>query len=324
MWANWEVAALAEWLKDFNQRSGRERKVGFYGLDVYSLWESLDTIIKYLEKHDGKAIGAAYEAFQCFEPYHEDPQRYARATAMVPTDCEEEVVKMLRRIQEKPEIFEDAETEFNMEQNARVAVNAEKYYRAMIRGGAGSWNIRDRHMMETLENLLEYQKGAKVIIWEHNTHVGDARYTDMRKEDMVNVGQLVREKYGEENVFIAGFGTNHGTVIAGEEWDAPMQEMEVPSGRKGSWESKLHNISTENKLILSRDLRSDPDAYKWIGHRAIGVVYHPEYEAFGNYVPSEIHKRYDAFLFIDETRALHPLHIHPDVHEAPDLYPWNF
>jgi erythromycin esterase len=220
MWGNWEVAALAEWLREFNQTVSQDQTVGFFGLDVYSLWESLASIITYLEKHDGVAAGAARNAFRCFEPYYENPQAYARATAMVPQDCEEAVVEMLQKISQKAKSFAgDHETNFNAEQNALVAVNAERYYRAMIRGGSSSWNVRDRHMMQTLNRLMDFHgPNAKAIVWEHNTHVGDARFTDMSRNGMVNVGQLVREEHGRESVCIVGFGSYEGSVIAGEEW----------------------------------------------------------------------------------------------------------
>ncbi|AKH37628.1 MULTISPECIES: erythromycin esterase family protein [Nitrosomonas] len=325
MWANWEIAALAEWLQGYNQLKPEKNKIGFYGLDVYSLWESLNTIVDYLEQHDGVAIEAARKAFRCFERYYEKPQEYARATVLVSDNCRDEVVNMLRRLREKSELFEnDAEAEFNMEQNALVAVNAEKYYRAMIRGGANSWNVRDQHMVETLDRLTKRHDNAKSVVWEHNTHVGDARYTDMKRDGMFNVGQLVRENYGRNNTFIVGFGSYSGSVIAGRSWNAPMQIMNVPEARKNSWETKLHKISPEDKLILSSDLEEDPETQKWIDHRAIGVVYHPEFEAYGNYVPSLIPERYDAFIFIDRTTALHPLHLRPDLKETPGLYPWNF
>ncbi|MDX5346910.1 MAG: erythromycin esterase family protein, partial [Hymenobacteraceae bacterium] len=215
MWANWEVAALAEWLHEYNQNMPNHQcKAGFYGLDVYSLWESLEQVMHYLENHDGEAAKAAEKAFNCFEPFNKDPQLYAQATALVPKSCEDEVVEMLQKISEKKQVVADEpEADFNTTQNALVAVNAEKYYRAMIRGGSSSWNVRDHHMMETLNRLMEFHgPGAKAIVWEHNTHIGDAVYTDMRGDDMVNIGQLAREAYGRNNVRLVGFGSYQGTV----------------------------------------------------------------------------------------------------------------
>jgi erythromycin esterase len=327
MWGNWEVAALLEWLKEYNSTQPEKRKVGFYGLDVYSLWQSLEQILDYLEEHDGAAVEAAKKAFRCFEPYQEDPQAYAwAASGLVGNDCADEVVALLRKVRTSATPFPgDPEAAFDAEQNALVAVNAERYYRAMIKGDASSWNVRDRHMMKTLDKLLAFHgEGAKAIVWEHNTHVGDARYTDMRREEMVNVGQLAREGHGRENVFIVGFGGYQGSVVAGSAWGAGMQKITVPEAQTGTWEKGLHLISTENKLLFSKDLREVPGMDHPIGHRAIGVVYNPKHERFGNYVPSVIPERYDAFLYFDQTHALHPLALHPDEHLKPDLYPWNF
>src|SRR5215218_11022046 len=193
MWANEEVVSLAEMLRGHNEGLPEGRKVGFYGLDVYSLTESMDEIISYLERADPDAVPAARRAYRCFEPYGEDAREYARATAFVPTSCEEEVVSLLSELRGTVARYEDGpETRFAAEQNALVVKNAEAYYRTMVRGGAASWNVRDRHMAETLERLIEHHgPGAKGIVWEHNTHIGDARHTDMARSGMVNVGQLV-------------------------------------------------------------------------------------------------------------------------------------
>lgn len=326
MWANWEVAALMEWIRDYNHLRATRDKIGFFGLDVYSLWESLEQVLNYLEQHDGQAIEAARAAISCFEPYQRDPQVYAQATAFVNSDCEAEVISMLQRIIKAPVFTGDMEHDFNSQQNALVAVNAEKYYRTMVKGGAASWNVRDSHMMETLDRLLDlHGPNSKAIVWEHNTHIGDARATDMADDGMYNIGQLAREKYGYDQVKLVGFGSYQGQVIASRSWGAPMQKMEVPPAQKGSWEDILHSISDEDKLILSKDLRKvDGIANRRIGHRAIGVVYDPKREAFGNYVPTVIPERYDAFLYFNETDAVHPLHMKPRGATEPELYPWNY
>ncbi|WP_162427134.1 erythromycin esterase family protein [Pontibacter pudoricolor] len=326
MWANWEVAALMEWIRDVNHLRTTEQKVGFYGLDVYSLWESLEQVLKYLEKNDGQALEAARSAMNCFEPFNRDPQEYARASAFVRTDCQDEVISMLQRIIKSPMHTGDREYDFNTQQNAIVAVNAEKYYRAMVQGGAKSWNVRDTHMMETLDRLLElHGPDSKAIVWEHNTHIGDARATDMTDDGMYNIGQLARERYGNEQVKLVGFGSYQGHVIASKSWGAPMQKMEVPPAKPGSWEDILHSINEENKLILSKGLKHIEEiAQRRIGHRAIGVVYDAKFEAYGNYVPTVIPDRYDAFLYFDETDAVHPLHMKPRGTQEPELYPWNY
>lgn len=198
----------------------------------------------------------------------------------------------------------------------------------MLRGGESSWNIRDRHMVATLDRLMTHYDGllgdgqAKAIVWEHNTHIGDARATDMAANGMVNVGQLVREQHGQEGVFVVGFGSHHGSVIASSAWDAPISNMVVPLAQPNSWEDLLHQNRPTNQLLFAYELRSHQETLAWRGHRAIGVVYEPDWEA-QNYVPTVLPDRYDAFLFIDETEALHPLHQEPKNHEPPETYPWG-
>ncbi len=325
MWANEEIIDLAEWLRHHNDGLPEDRKIGFYGLDVYSLWDSMYAVLGYLRKADPSALAAARKAFRCFEPYGEDVQEYARSTMWVPDSCEKEVVALLREMQRKAPQFreEGREAFFNAEQNALVLKNAEAYYRTMVRGGAESWNVRDRHMTETLERLMRHHgPKAKAIVWEHNTHIGDARHTDMADAGMVNVGQLVRERHHDEGVVLVGFGSHRGSVIAADEWEAPMQRLEVPPGREGSWEDILHQASAEDKLLLCDGLSGERDLFRERGHRAIGVVYHPEYERYGNYVPTILPARYNAFLYLDETHALRPLHLpqHEDG-EVPETYP---
>ncbi|MBF9142924.1 erythromycin esterase family protein [Hymenobacter properus] len=330
MWGNWEVAALTEWLHGHNLKQPAERRVGFYGLDVYSLWESLQEVLHYAEQQGDGAMAAARQAFGCFEPYSSDPQEYARAVAFVSEDCHDEVNGLLRTLRRQAATrtyatLSEREQAFAAEQNALVAVNAERYYKAMLRGGGASWNVRDEHMMETLTRLFNlHGPDSKAIVWAHNTHIGDARYTDMRREDMVNIGQLAREQLGRENVFSVGFGSYQGSVIAGKEWGALWESMTVPTATRNSWEALLHNqLGGENALLFSNEIRTDARLAKSLGHRAIGVVYRPQFEQFGNYVPSLLPDRYDAFVFIDRTHALHPLVIKGNEHTLPDLYPWG-
>ena len=325
MWANWEIAALVEWLKEYNQSPSPEKKAGFYDLDVYSLWESLESVIQYLEKEDPEAAKIAREAVTCFEPYGEEGQFYARANMNLSASCEQEVIELLTEMQRKAIKYKgDTEAAFSAKQNAMVVANAEKYYRAMISFGPESWNIRDRHMVATLNELMDFHgENSKVIVWEHNTHIGDARATSMRESGMVNVGQLVREEHEKEGVVLVGFGSYRGEVIAGRSWGAPMEIMEVPEGKPGSVEHLLHQDSHENKLFLTQEEEVRETFDKTRGHRAIGVVYDPEREA-GNYVPTKLTGRYDAFLFFDETHALNPLHLKPSGEKIPETYPFSF
>lgn len=326
MWANWEVVALAEWMKKHNENLSHNKKAGFYGLDVYSLWESLDAILTYLAKVDAQAFNTAVRAFHCFEPYSaEEGQSYARATLRVPMSCEREVINLLKEIRNNIAQYNtDHETVFSTEQNAVVAVNAEKYYRTMIKGGADSWNIRDWHMMDTLNRLMQFHgSNAKGIIWEHNTHIGDARATDMAAQGMFNVGQLVREQHGENNTFAVGFGAYKGTVIAGRNWGDVMRVMHVPNAVAGSWEDLLHQYNRQDSIVFMNAEMKKHFGKKAIGHRAIGVVYHPQREQYGNYVPSIMPQRYDAFIYLEDSNALHPLGVAKDGHQIPETYPFG-
>lgn len=325
MWANWETHALIEWIRKHND-ANLKRKTGFYGLDVYSLWESLEEIIRYLKNADKDTAAYAESAVECFNRYcRKDGQEYAVATSMVPTSCEFEVVQLLTEIRKKMTFYNhDPEAVLNVEQNAVVARNAEKYYRMMIRSGDETWNLRDRHMAQTLEHLMAFHgSDAKAIVWEHNTHIGDARATDMLSRGVLNLGQLVREQFSPENVVLVGFGSYQGEVIAGHSWGDRMRVVTVPAAKEGSWEHYLHHKFKKNALLIF-DTQQDSDlTQKRIPHRAIGVVYDPRHEKFGNYVPSVMAKRYDAFLHIDRTTALHPMHIEPNGKQTPETYPWG-
>ncbi|HVW16003.1 MAG TPA: erythromycin esterase family protein [Mucilaginibacter sp.] len=326
MWANWEMVAFSEWLREHNQHLPNNKKAGFYGLDVYSLWESMEAIQEYLKRVDPSSLKIVQEALNCFEPYKKgEGQEYARACMFVPELCQPEVVKLLTQIRNRlPQYNTDHENVFSAEQNALIAVNAEKYYNAMLLGGPHTWNIRDEHMADTLERLLKFHgKNSKAIIWAHNTHVGDARATDMAAEGMFNIGELARVTHHEKGVVLVGFGTYQGSVIAGRHWGARLQRIQVPAARKGSWEHLLHQAAKGNQLLITEDLMDDLFLERHIGHRAIGVVYNPEYESYGNYVPTVIPLRYDAFIFIDQTKALHPLHVVPEAREVPETYPFG-
>ena len=328
MWGNREIAGLARWLREWNEELPAARRVGFHGLDVYSLWDSIHAVSEYLGGVDPDLARQARSAYRCFDPYFDDAQEYARATALVPTSCEDEALKVLATLQEKASAFrrQGPDEFFDAEQNALITRNAERYYRTMVRGGPTSWNVRDHHMVETLDRLVaHYGPQSKAIVWEHNTHVGDARHPDMRAAGMGTVGQLVREARGDRNVVIVGFGTHSGTVIAGDEWAAPMRRMQVPEARPGSIESLLHQAAGGEDLLLAFDGSADGgiaglDAP--LPHRAIGVVYDPHFERYGNYVPSRMARRYDLFLHVDRTHALDALH-YEELHdgEVLETYP---
>lgn len=307
MWANTEIVELVDWLYNYNQ-SQSGKKIGFYGLDVYSLWESLDAIVDYLEKTKSPALEKALNAIECFDPHNRRPEKYGVAAAFYGEDCMNEVLELLQTITQNKKVdYDDPESLLNMKINGIVASNAENYYHTMITDDNESWNIRDRHMVEALHHIGEfYGSSAKGIIWEHNTHIGDARATDMANQGMVNVGQLTREKYGDHQIYAIGFGTYQGTVIAAKKWGDPPEVMTVPKSTVGSWEDALHHTGLGNQYLVFTEENSA--VFRDIfGHRAIGVVYHPDYEQYGNYVPSRLSQRYNAFIHVDTTKAISPL-----------------
>ncbi|MCW2702570.1 MAG: Erythromycin esterase [Blastococcus sp.] len=321
MWANDDVVDFCRWLQGFNAVRPEEERVGFYGLDVYSLWDSMHELIGWLRKHEPEHVATAVQALRCFEPFGEDGAEYAFASRFAPTSCEQIVVDLLHDLMEehgRREYGGDPEGRFSAERNAAVVADAERYYRAMVQGSAESWNVRDVHMADTLDRLLGHA-GDKAVVWEHNTHVGDARATDMASAGMVNVGQLLRERHETEEVVLVGFGGHRGGVIAGDEWGAQMKRMPVPPARSGSLESLLHGLVGEDALIVV----PHGDVSEWLDrrldHRAIGVVYQPERERWGNYVPSVLGQRYDAFLYLEETSPLQPLHLERADEHVPPL-----
>ncbi len=325
MWANTEVAELVDWMKKNNK--GRDEKAGFHGLDVYSLFESIDEIIKKLTENDPALARRARMHYECFDPFQRDEKAYARALAYIPEGCEKQVVAMLEnllQIRVHESIRQDEL--FDVQQNARIVKNADCYYRTMIHGDEDSWNVRDRHMLETLELLLnKYGPDAKAIVWAHNSHIGDYRATDMINEGQVNIGGLAREKWGEEQVALVGFGTYQGEVIASHAWDGPVEIMTVPPGRPQSYEALFHSLAQSTKkksfFLWLRDMKSRHEFNQTLGHRAIGVVYQPAYERLGNYIPTSLSNRYDGFIYFDQTSALTPLGQPFNREELPETWP---
>ncbi|WP_229971281.1 erythromycin esterase family protein [Pontibacter harenae] len=325
MWGNYEIASLVSWLNRYNQNVPAASKAGLYGLDVYCLWESMTELMPYIKEHPS-LVKSASEVHQCFQPYSADVMQYAQAVASASANCRAETNRLWKEVQKlaKAKGAAKSEAQFVAEQNALVALNGERYYRTAATNSSESWNIRDRHMMQTLKRLLQFHgPTSKAIVWQHNTHVGDARYTDMVDNGEINVGQLVRKEYGQDNVFIVGFGSYSGSVIAAGAWGAPIKKTEMPPAVRGSWEQILHQLSPRNKLILSRDLKDNKLLNRPVGHRAIGVIYNPALEHLGNYVPSVMPKRYDAFIYLDSTSALHPIETIIVSNEPSDLFPWG-
>jgi erythromycin esterase-like protein len=322
MWANDDVVDFCRWLRGFNAVRPAGERVGFYGLDVYSLWESMHALIGWLRENEPEHVDRAIEALHCFEPYGEDGAEYAFASRFAPASCEQVVVDLLRHLMDdRARVMdeEDPEDRFSAEQNATVVADAELYYRTMVQSNAESWNVRDIHMVDTLDRLLEFA-GDKAVLWEHNTHIGDARATDMAGAGMVNVGQLLRERHGTDDVVLVGFGGYRGSVIAGAAWGAEMERMPVPPARSGSLEALLHGLLEKDSLIVVPPADGPEWLSRRLDHRAIGVVYRPERERWGNYVPTVTGQRYDAFLYVQDTSPLQPLHMErPEEEYVPKL-----
>jgi erythromycin esterase-like protein len=316
MWANREVAEFVTWLRAWNLGRPEEDRVGFYGLDVYSLWDSLRTTIAWIEAHAPDALPAAMRAWQCFLPYGMEPQRYAWSTRLVPESCEADVVALLVAVRRRTPGWASDDDAFDAAQNAEVAVGAEHYYRTMVSGDRASWNVRDHHMADTVDRLAQrHGPRSKGLVWAHNTHVGDARATDMAATGLVNVGQLLRERHDEDGVVLVGFAGHRGTVLAADGWGRPERVFHVPRARAASHEGVLHAALRHPAVLVFQEDRRGPWLSARRGHRAIGVVYDPHREA-GNYVPTTMGGRYDALLWFEETSALRPLH-----HELPPREP---
>lgn len=316
MWANREVVEFLDWLHGWNLGRDPHQRVGFYGLDVYSLWDSLRVIKDWLEAHAPDALTAATRAWQCFQPYDEDPHRYGWRAQLVPESCESQVIALLVEVARRARHRGcDGDAALDVTQNAAIAVEAEHYYRVMVRGDRESWNVRDRHMTDTIARLdAHHGPHAQGVVWEHNSHVGDARATDMARSGLVSVGQLVRERFGSHDVALVGFAAHRGTVLAANAWGEPEQVLALPEAMAGSHEDLLHRALGEPALLCFGG-RDGPWLTDRAGHRAVGVVHRPGREA-KSYVATVMGVRYDALLWLEETTALHPLRHEPAPVEA--------
>ena len=338
MWRNTDVLDFIEWLRAHNTGLPPDaRKTGFYGLDLYSLHASIEAVISYLEKVDPEAAKRARYRYSCFEHFGEDTQAYGYAAGFnLSKSCEDEVVAQLIELQQHTSDYAKrdgrvAEDEFfYAEQNARLAKDAEEYYRTMFRGRVSSWNLRDRHMTETLEALVAHLDreggGTKVVVWAHNSHVGDARATSMGSEGELNIGQLVRERHGRETVLV-GFSTYTGTVTAAPDWGAPLERKRVRPALPGSYEALFHQVGLSNFLLPSPNDSQAANALRGPRlERAIGVIYLPRTERVSHYFHARLPEQFDAVLHFDETRAVEPLDRTTQWEvgetEIPETYPW--
>ncbi len=314
MWRNRETQELIEWLRAYNAEMPEpERKVSFSGLDLYSLYTSAYEVVRYLDRVDPIAAQAARERYGRLTPWQDDPAAYGRAALVGRMQsCEHDVVAMLRDLLARriEYVAQDGDEFFDAAQNARVVAGAEAYYRAMYYGSAVSWNLRDRHMFDTLRSILAHRgDDAKIVVWEHNSHVGDAAATEMAARGEHNIGHLCRQAFGD-GVFIAGFGTDHGIVAAAHDWDEPMERMRVRPARADSYERLCHDSGVPAFLLHLREpvrgeLRDELAEPRL--ERAIGVVYRPETELQSHYFQAILPAQFDEYVWFDETDAVDPL-----------------
>jgi erythromycin esterase-like protein/predicted phosphoribosyltransferase len=330
MWRNTDVAEFVGWLREWNDSlPGDQPKTGFYGLDLYSLYTSMEAVVAYLDEVDPEAAQRARERYACFDQFGRDPQVYAYEAGIAGAEpCEQQVVEQLIELRNMAaEIVSsngalDEDRHFYAEQNARLVANAERYYRAMFRGGIESWNLRDRHMAETLDALvghLELSGGpTKVVVWAHNSHLGDARATELGQAGELNVGQLVRERYGSEALLV-GFSTYTGECTAASDWGRPAERKRVRPALPGSWEEMFHHLDVPDLLIGTGGM----DGRRL--ERAIGVVYRPETERMSHYFHARLANQFDMVLHIDETSAVEPLEVTSEWEAGalPETYPWG-
>jgi protein-L-isoaspartate(D-aspartate) O-methyltransferase len=314
MWRNTDVMAFTQWLRAHNEDQPAERQAGFYGLDMYSLSGSIAAVLDYLQQVDPQAAELARERYACLTPWQRDPAVYAQAVlAGSHEECERDVVAQLQDLLKKRLEYarEDGELFLDAAQNARLVATAERYYRTLYQGSAQSWNLRDMHMFDTLNHVLDaHGPGSRAVVWAHNSHVGNAAATDMgQTRHELNIGQLCRERFGNAAALI-GFGTHHGTVAAANDWDGPMQVMPVRPAREDSYEHQMH-LAGEPRFLL--DLRPGVhDALlERLGHdrleRFIGVIYRPQTELQSHYASASLPSQFDAFVWFDESHAVTPL-----------------
>lgn len=334
MWRNRDVVKFVEWLRGENDKRELKSKVGFYGLDLYSLHSSMEAVLSYLEKMDPAAAREARKRYACFDHFGEDSQAYGYAASSgFAESCEKEVVQQLLDLRRMAGEYAKrdgllAEDEyFFAEQNARLVKNAEEYYRSMFRGRASSWNLRDSHMVETLEYLMQHLerqgRKPKAVLWAHNSHLGDASATQMGERGEHNVGQLVRQAHGK-NCILIGFTTYTGTVTAADDWGEPTRLKRVNPGMRGSYERLFHETGLPRFYLSLEDANvrralQDPPLLE----RAIGVIYRPDTEFYSHYFHAQITRQFDGVFHFDETQALEPLDSSPHwvAEEVPETFP---
>jgi erythromycin esterase-like protein len=328
MWRNMEVLAFADWLRGHNEALPDQDKASFHGLDVYSLSESIHSVLAYLDKVDTEEATNARWRYGCLTPWQDEPAKYGRAVVYGERPgCEDAVVAQLYKLLEKRLVYlhEDGEAWFDATQNARIVQAAERYYRAMYQSSTTSWNLRDRHMFSTLEAVIAHRgPGTKAVVWAHNSHIGDASATAMGWNGEFNIGQLCRVAYGDDAVLI-GFGTDTGTVAAASDWGADMEVKTVRPARPDSYEHAFRLAGVARSLTDWRGRARQQLALSLrepLLERAIGVVYRPESELLSHYFEAILADQFDAYVWFERTKAVIPLG-HEKPHGAPETYPFG-
>jgi protein-L-isoaspartate(D-aspartate) O-methyltransferase len=328
MWRNTEVRDFVNWLRKHNGTVERGKRVAFHGLDLYSLYDSIRSVLNYLDEVDPASAKIARERYGCLTPWQRDPATYGHAalTGSYPT-CESHVIRTLTDLLAKRRAYaeRDGERFLDAEQNARLVANAERYYRIMYYGSRASWNLRDSHMFEILENLLAFHgPDSKAVVWAHNSHVGNAAATEMAARGEHNIGQLCRKKFGEQ-AYLIGFGTHSGTVAAASEWDGPMEVKKVRPSLPNSYEQVCHATGCARFMLGLRD-RGELCGPKALGkerlERAIGVIYRPETEMASHYFRANLPQQFDEYIWFDASHAVTPLDV-AEVTGLPDTYPFG-
>jgi erythromycin esterase-like protein len=329
MWRNVEVANFVDWLRAHNAARHPSEHVGFFGLDIYNMNASIGAVIEYLDRFDPKAAAVARERYGCLTPWQRDPATYGRVALTTGyAKCERPVLLALSDLLDKQLQYEarDRDSFLDAAQNARLVASAERYYRAMYYGTAESWNLRDRHMFDTLNHLMEWRgSDAKAVVWAHNSHIGNAVATDMgQARDEINIGQLCREEFGDDAALI-GFGTDRGSVAAADDWDGPMKVKTVRPAHPESYERLCRDAGIRRFLLDLREgqhekLRSALMRARL--ERAIGVIYRPETELASHYFDAHLPKQFDGYIWFEETRAIKPLPTEPK-EGLPETYPFG-
>lgn len=325
MWRNMEMRGLVDDLHAWNAERDPDDRVAFRGLDLYSLYLSMGAVLDYLDEVDPEAADVARARYACFEPYAPDPVAYGRAaTYEGMARCEDEVVAILEDLLEarRPALGMDGDRYLDAVQNARLVRNAEQYYRSMYRGGRESWNVRDSHMFETLQSLLEDGgPDAKAVVWAHNSHLGDARATEMGRRGEHNIGQLCKEVWGND-VYSIGFGTHTGTVAAADDWDGPVQTKAVRPSHPDSYERVCHDTGIPTFFLPLRDGPQRDALMPRRLERAIGVIYRPETERQSHYFHATLPEQFDEYCWFDQSQAVMPLDAIA-LSEVPETYPFG-